>query len=78
MSEETNAIQSYRPVGAVVRSDHENYKVTIGDKQLLLRRNIDFGKVPKAKVPSLYKSGAELILMAYCFESRYVLEKAVD
>ena len=78
MSEETNAIQSYTPVGAVVRTDHENYKVTIGDKQLLLRRNIDFGKVPKAKVPSLYKSGAERILMAYGVESRYVLEKAVE
>lgn len=78
MSEEINAIQSYTPVGAVVRTDHENYKVTIGDKQLLLRRNIDFGKVPKAKVPSLYKSGAERILMAYGVESRYVLEKAVE
>lgn len=78
MSEETNAIQSYEPVGAVVRTDHENYRVTIGDKQLLLRRNIDFGRIPKAQRPSLFKSGAERILMAYGVESRYVLEKAIE
>lgn len=78
MSEETNAIQSYTPVGAIVRTDHENYRVTIGDTSLLLRRNIDFGRVPKARVPSLYKSGAERILMAYGVESRYVLERAVE
>lgn len=78
MSEETNAIQSYTPVGAIVRTDHENYRVTIGDTNLLLRRNIDFGRIPKASRPSLYKSGAERILMAYGVESKFVLEKAVE
>lgn len=78
MSEETNAIQSYTPVGAVVRTDHENYRVTIGNTNLLLRRNIDFGRIPKAQRPSLYKSGAERILMAYGVESKFVLEKAVE
>lgn len=78
MSEETNAIQSYTPVGAVVRTDHENYRVTIGETSLLLRRNIDFGRIPKAQRPSLYKSGAERILMAYGVESKFVLEKAVE
>lgn len=78
MSEEINAIQSYTPVGAVVRTDHENYRVTIGNTNLLLRRNIDFGRIPKAQRPSLYKSGAERILMAYGVESKFVLEKAVE
>lgn len=78
MSEETNAIQSYTPVGAIVRTDHENYRVTIGETNLLLRRNIDFGRIPKAQRPSLYKSGAERILMAYGVESKFVLEKAVE
>lgn len=78
MSEETNAIQSYTPVGAIVRTDHENYRVTIGNTNLLLRRNIDFGRIPKAQRPSLYKSGAERILMAYGVESKFVLEKAVE
>ena len=78
MSEETNAIQSYTPVGAVVRTDHENYRVTIGNTNLLLRRNIDFGRIHKAQRPSLYKSGAERILMAYGVESKFVLEKAVE
>lgn len=76
--EETTAIKAYEPVAAIVRTDHENYKVTIGDKQLLLRRNVDFGKVPKASKPSLFKSGAERILMTYGVESRYILEKAVE
>ena len=78
MSEEIIATGSYSPIGAVVRSDHENYRVQIGDKNLLLRRNIDFGRIPKAAKASLYKSGAERILMAYGVESKFVLEKAVE
>ena len=38
MSEEIVATGNYSPIGAVVRSDHENYRVQIGDKNLLLRR----------------------------------------
>lgn len=42
-----------------------NYKVTIGSTSFQLIRNVDFGKVPKAKTPSLWKPGAEKILLGY-------------
>ena len=74
----SEALTNYEPVAAIVRTDHENYRVTIGNTNLLLRRNIDFGRIPKAQRPSLYKSGAERILMAYGVESKFVLEKAVE
>lgn len=42
-----------------------NYNVVIGDYNCTLVRDVDFGKVPKAKTPSLWKSGAEKILLGY-------------
>jgi hypothetical protein len=42
-----------------------NYNVTIGSYECQLVRDVDFGKVPKAKTPSLWKSGAEKILLGY-------------
>lgn len=77
-----NAIQIYQPTPAVVKTDHENYKLTIGEndakKVVTLKRNVDFGKVGKATKPSLYKAGAEKVLMAYGVESKFVLEQAVE
>lgn len=42
-----------------------NYNVQIGNYKCELVRDVDFGKVPKAKQPSLWKSGAEKILLGY-------------
>ena len=42
-----------------------NYEVQIGAFSCTLVRDVDFGKVPKAKSPSLWKAGAEKILMGY-------------
>ena len=42
-----------------------NYIVKFGEKEFTLKRDVDFGKVPKAKTPSLWKAGAEKILMGY-------------
>ena len=42
-----------------------NYNVVIGKFETTLIRDVDFGKVPKAKTPSLWKSGAEKILLGY-------------
>lgn len=42
-----------------------NYTVKFGDREFELKRDVDFGKVPKAKTPSLWKAGAEKILMGY-------------
>lgn len=74
----SEALTNYEPVAAIVRTDHENYKLTIGNKQILLKRDTDFGKYGKANKPSLLKSGAEKVLMAYGVESRFILEQAVE
>lgn len=42
-----------------------NYELTIGNYTATLVRNVDFGKVPKAQKPSLWKSGAEKVLMGF-------------
>lgn len=42
-----------------------NYNVSIGEYNCTLIRDVDFGKVPKAKTPSLFKSGAEKVLLGY-------------
>ena len=42
-----------------------NYLLQIGEYKCDLRRDVDFGKVPKSKTPSLYKSGAEKVLLGY-------------
>ena len=42
-----------------------NYTVQIGEYSCQLIRDVDFGKVPNAKTPSLWKSGAEKILLGY-------------
>ena len=42
-----------------------NYTLQIGNYDCTLIRDVDFGKVPKAKTPSLFKSGAEKVLLGY-------------
>lgn len=46
-------------------ANRRNYVFKVGDYSCPLIRDVDFGKVPKAKRPSLWKSGAEKVLLAY-------------
>lgn len=80
MSENQEIIvtKSYTPVAAKIRTDHENYKVTIGNNAIILKRDVDFGKYGKANRPSLLKSGAEKLLCMVGVETRFVIEKAVE
>ena len=48
-----------------IKAKRNHYEVTIGNFNFELIRDVDFGKVPKAKTPSLWKSGAEKILLGY-------------
>lgn len=48
-----------------INAHKNNYIVKFGEREFTLKRDIDFGKVPKAKTPSLWKAGAEKILMGY-------------
>lgn len=62
---ENNGMIIYEAPQAVAVAKRNNYIVTVGNAQVTLARDVDFGKVPKAKTPSLWKAGAEKILMAY-------------
>jgi hypothetical protein len=43
-----------------------------------LKRGVDFGVVPGTKRPSLYKSGAEKVIMAYGLMCRYDIESSME
>lgn len=60
-----NDLIVYEQPKVVSTLKRNDYHITVGDKDVTLKRNIDFGKVPKAKSPSLWKAGAEKILMAF-------------
>lgn len=60
------------------KTDHENYRLTIGSKSILLRRNVEFGRYGSAKKPSLLKAGAEKILLEYGITTKFFIENAVE
>lgn len=47
-------------------------------REITLRRNIDFGVVPGTKKPSLYKSGAEKVIMTYGLMCRFHVESMME
>lgn len=65
---------------AVAERKGSNYLVTspLTGEQAKLDRGTDFGVVPKTKKPSLYKSGAEKIIMAYGLMCRYTVESKME
>jgi hypothetical protein len=60
-----NEIVLYETPKTEIQLRRNNYSVQIGDYECQLIRDVDFGKVPWAKTPSLWKSGAEKILLGY-------------
>ena len=60
-----NQIVLYEAPKTTLALKRNNYNVNIGDYNCTLVRDVDFGKVPKAKTPTLFKSGAEKILLGY-------------
>jgi hypothetical protein len=60
-----NELIIYEAPKTEIQLRRNNYNVTIGNYECQLIRDVDFGKVPKAKTPSLWKSGAEKILLGY-------------
>ena len=60
-----NEIVLYEAPKTELKPFRNNYNVQIGDYSCQLIRDVDFGKVPKAKTPTLFKSGAEKVLLGY-------------
>ena len=79
MSEQLMVVQA-EALPAVAKARGSAYVVTspLTNQEVLLSRNVDFGVVPRTKKPSLYKSGAEKIIMTYGLMCRYEIESKIE
>lgn len=76
MSNDIILQESYK---AIVETKRMNYQVTAPNgTTAVLKRDVDFGVIPKTKKPSLYKSGAEKICFAYGLMQRYHIESKIE
>lgn len=75
-----NELTVYEAQQAVCVSKRGNYEITspLTGKSVTLKRDVDFGVIPKTKKPSLFKSGAENICMAYGLMQRYSIESKIE
>ena len=64
---------------ATVTPKGKNYIVQCGNySNQMLKRDVDFGVIPKTKKPSLFKSGAEKIAMGYGLLQQYEIESKIE
>lgn len=64
---------------ATVTPKGKNYIVQCGNySNQILKRDVDFGVIPKTKKPSLFKSGAEKIAMGYGLLQQYEIESKIE
>ena len=69
----------YEANRAVAKSTGKNYKITTPfGGEVTLKRDTDFGVIPGTKSPSLFKSGAEKVCMAYGMLQHYTLESKIE
>lgn len=75
MSEEMTVYEAER---AIATPHGKNYEVVLnGHNVTSLKRDVDFGVIPKTKQPTLFKSGAEKIVMGYGLLQHYDLTEKV-
>jgi hypothetical protein len=63
---------------AIAKPAGQNYNITVAGLTTKIKRDVDFGVIPKTKKPSLYKSGAEKICMAYGLLQQYQIESKIE
>ena len=63
---------------ALLTAKGRNYVLNLGNTKTVLKRDIDFGTIPGTTRPSLYKSGAEAIAMAYGLLQHYEVVSSVE
>lgn len=73
----TQELSTYTAPAAVVPVG-DDYSVTVGQTSLLLKRDVDFGTIPGTKRPTLYKGGAERIVMTYGVSTDFTIEKSIE
>ena len=81
MNEEITALAPYAAEAAIaiVQPKGKNYLINCGGfGTQTLKRDVDFGVIPKTKKPSLYKSGAEKVAMGYRLLQHYTIESKIE
>jgi len=75
-----NNLVMYEGQLAIAKTSGTGYKVTspLTGTEVKLIRDVDFGVIPRTKQPSLFKSGAEKVAMAYGLMQRYTVEHAIE
>ena len=68
----------YEASPAVATQKGKNYLINCCGNIAALKRDVDFGVIPKTKKPSLYKSGAEKVAMAYGLFQHYAIESRIE
>ena len=75
----SNELTLFEGQKAIVAPKRMNYEISVpGGVPQTLKRDVDFGVIPKTKKPSLYKSGAEKICFAYGLMQRYYIESKIE
>lgn len=75
----SNELTLYEGQRAIVSPKRMNYEISVaGGAPQILKRDVDFGVIPKTKKPSLFKSGAEKICFAYGLMQRYYIESKIE
>lgn len=74
-----NEMMVYQAERAVARVSGSGYKVKAPfGNEVKLEREVDFGVIPGTKSPSLYKSGAEKVCMAYGLLQHFTTESKIE
>lgn len=76
-----NEIELYGSNTAVIEQKRDNYiiKGVMGGKDVILKRDVDFQKIPRTKKPTLTKAGAEAICQAYGVFQRFeIIHKEIS
>lgn len=64
---------------AIIKQKRDDYAIGLpGLPPVTLKRDVDFGVIPRTKQPSLFKSGAEKVCMAYGLMKRFTVESAIE
>ena len=75
----SNEIILYEGQQALIEAKRMNYEIIApSGATMTLKRDVDFGVIPKTKKPTLFKSGAEKICFAYGLMQRFTIESKIE
>lgn len=78
MENELTVRGEYRAEMAIAKVSGVDYKVATPHGEVKLKRDVDFGVIPKTDRPTLLKSGAEKIALAYGLCQQYEIVEHIE